>query len=197
MRTASGVLFVAIFGAYAQTSGISNRDGAIPAYPAGSEPACNNATRASVIVSLGESGQPDLLKVCTRDAINRFSWVVAGQQNPNTFTNVRTIGGCPIFPDNNVWNSKVDSLPKDPASSAIIGGYANARVGLDPSMSINLADGKTPSHPVSFSSSESDLGLYPVAGDMRVEGYALNRTYPVSGGPYKTDAHLLVIRTDT
>src|SRR5436190_24191605 len=104
MRTGT-ILILLCIRAYGQTASCVCA-GAIQSYPAGSEPACNAATRASVIISLGETGQPDLLKACVRDGASRFLWVPAGQQNPNTFTNVRTVGGCPIFPDDNVWNSK-------------------------------------------------------------------------------------------
>jgi len=150
-----------------------------------------------VIISLGESGQPDLLKACIRDGVGRYIWSAAGQQNTNTFTNVRTIGGCPVFPDNNVWNAKIDSLPQDANSAAIIGTYSNNKLGIDTSMSINLADGGTPAGAVNFSSAESDPGVYPIAGSMQVEGYIFNQSRSVAAGPYKSDAHLLVVRTDT
>src|ERR1043166_2892063 len=64
-------------------------------------------------------------------------------------------------------------------------------------MPVNLADATTPAGPVNFSSPESDPGAYPVTGNMQVEGYVFNQQRLVSTGPYKSDAHLLVIRTDT
>jgi hypothetical protein len=195
MRTVT--VFLLCIGAYGQTAGSCICAGSIPSYPAGSEPACNAATRASVIISLGDTGQPDLLKACVRDGLNRFLWAPAGQQNANSFTNVRSAGGCPIFPDNNVWNSRADKLPRDASSAAIIETYATNRVGIDSSHSINFADASTPTFPVTFSSPESDGGLYPIDVNMLVEGYGFNQSFPVSSGPYKTDAHLLVIRTDT
>ena len=196
MRTAI-VLILFYICAYGQTPGSCVCAGAIQAYPAGSEPACNAANRSSVIISLGESGQPDLFKVCVRDGLSRFLWTSPAQQNANTFTGIRTVGGCPIFPDNNVWNSKAASLPRDSASNAIIGTYASFKLGIDPNMTINLADSSTPALPVTFASTESDPGLYPIAGSMQVEGYAFNQVLFVAGGPYKSDAHLLVVRTDT
>ena len=30
----------------------------------------------------------------------------------------QTLGGCPMFPANNVWNTPVDNLPVDPNSAA-------------------------------------------------------------------------------
>jgi hypothetical protein len=197
MRIAFMLILVSI-SAYGQAPGSCVCAATIASYPAGTEPSCNASTRASVIISLGDTGQPDLLKACVRDGAGRFQWTPAGQQNPNSFTNVRSAGGCPVFPDNNVWNSKADSLPRDADSAAIVGTYANARVGIDPTMAINFADATTPGFPVTFSSaSNSDPGQYPIGSDMKVEGYGFNQSFTVAGGPYKSDAHLLVVRTDT
>ncbi len=148
------------------------------------------------MISLGGPGQSDVLKACTRDGSGRYAWVAAGQQNNNTFANTRTVAGCPMFPDNNVWNSRVDSLPVDPSSAAIIGTYTSTKLGTVPAFSLNLADSTTLRSPISFSSPESDGGAYPVAPNMVLEGYAFHTSFPVSGGPYPTDAHLLVLQTD-
>jgi hypothetical protein len=168
----------------------------IGAYPAGGEPPCNQSQRGALIVSTGSAGSPDRLLVCLKDGAGRFTWVTASLQNPNRFSHTRTIGGCPIFPDNNVWNSTVDKLPVASESTGIIRTYASSRVGTVPEFWINLADSKTPSFLVRFDAvSESDNGKYPITGNMKMEGAA--RESLVSGGPYKdSDAHLLVIQTD-
>ena len=170
--------------------------GSIATYSAGSEPACDASRRGIVIVSLGAAGQPDLMKACTRDGAGRFAWTPAGQQNTNTFAGVRMVAGCPLFPDNNFWNSRVDSLPVDPGSGPIISTYANTKLGTVPAFVLNIADNSTTAFPISFQSTEVDGGLYPITGDMQIEGYAFNTQYPVSGGPYNTDAHLLVLQKD-
>lgn len=167
-----------------------------PSYPAGSEPECNAAGRGSVILSLGGTGQPDLLKICARNGLGRLAWTVTGRQNTNTFTRTRFVGGCPLFPDNSVWNSRADALSVDPGSAAIIATYKAAPVGVDTSMALNLADDKTPAAPVSLDSPESDHGFYPLTPDMKVEGYSFPNGRPVSGGPFAGDAHLLALRTD-
>ena len=165
-------------------------------YNAGSEPSCDQSKRGSLITVLGAAGSPDMLEVCLRDGAGRFAWVSASNQNRNSFAHSRTVGGCPIFPDNNVWNSTDDKLPLTPDSAGIIRTYTPSRLGTVPSFPINLADSKTPAGPVQFeASSESDQGRYPITPNMKMEGPV--REAPVSGGPYRnSDAHLLVVQTD-
>jgi hypothetical protein len=167
----------------------------IASFQAGSEPPCDQSRRGSLIVVLGAAGHPDGLEVCLRDGAGRFAWAAASSQNRNTFAHARMVGGCPIFPDNNVWNSTVDKLPVAADSAGIIRTYTASRLGTVPEFPINLADSKTPGYVVQFESSESDGGKYPIAGNMKMEG--ASRESPVSGGPYRnSDAHLLVIQTD-
>ena len=165
-------------------------------YNAGSEPACDQSRRGSSIVVLGGNGQPDALEVCLRDGAGRFAWTSASNQNRNTFAHTRTIGGCPIFPDNNVWNSTVDKLPVTADSAGIVRTYATARLGSNPEYPINFANSKTPAGPVLFDSSgESDQGRYPVTPNTKME--SPNRESPVSAAPFQnSDSHVFVIQTD-
>ncbi len=191
----SALLF--LIGVSASAQPVCSCAGGLSTYPAGTEPACEASNRGTVIMTLGERGQSDLLKACVRDALGRYSWLPTGQQSTTTYVNSRFVGGCPIFPDNNIWNSKADSLPVHANSAAIIQTYSGSRVGADPAMYINQADASTPRVPVKFEyADESDTGLYPITGDMQVEGYAFTAGLPVSRGPYPGDAHLLVIRTN-
>ena len=203
MRLVPFALFVCI-SASAQGNGVDRLrppicacTGQIPTYQAGTQPPCDATTRSSVIITLGGTGQPDLVMTCARDGAGRYAWVGVGQQNTNTFVNSRNVGGCPVFPDDNVWNSTVDSLPVDAGSAAIVGTFAANRLGTAPSMAINLATSSTPAFRISFNANTvSDGGLYPITGGMQVEGYGFNASFPVSGGPYSSDAHLLVVQTD-
>lgn len=195
MRIAAAV-FLTVFCLAAPGFAQSGAPAAIPSYAAGKQPACDASHRGAMAVEVGEAGKPDLLHVCLKDGTGRFLWVAASQQNPNTFTGVRTSGGCPIFPADNVWNSRVDGLPVAPESNGILNTYGSSLLGMVPGLHLNLADAKTPAFPVTFDSAESDGGRYPIAPDMLVEGYAAERKFPVSGGPYKGDAHLLIVRTD-
>jgi hypothetical protein len=148
-----------------------------------------------MIVALGAAGHADVVKVCLRDGLGRFAWVAPGDENRNSFAHTRKIAGCPIFPDNNVWNSTIDKLPVSDESAGIVGTYASIRLGIVPEFTINLADSKTPAGNVQFGASESDGGKYPIAGNMIMEG--TSRRSLVSGGPYKdSDAHLLVLQTE-
>ena len=170
--------------------------GNAPAYPAGNEPACDQSRRGSLVVALGAAGHADVLEVCLRDGVGRFAWTAASTVNRNTFQTTRMIGGCPIFPDNNVWNSTVDKLPVSTESGVIIRTYIASRLGTVPEFIINLADSKVPAGPVQFeAAAESDQGRYPITGNMRMEGSV--RESLVSGGPYRnSDSHLLVIQTN-
>ena len=173
----------------------SSGPGSPSTFPAGSEPPCDQSRRGSVILALGAAGHADVLEVCLRDGIGRFAWVSAGYENRNSFVHTRKVAGCPMFPDNNIWNSTVDTLPVSEESAGIIGTYASNRVGIVPEYTLNLADSKTPAYNVQFASSESDGGKYPIAANMVMEGTSRQAT--VSRGPYKdTDAHLMVLQKD-
>ena len=163
-------------------------------FQAGSEPACNQARRGTMIVSLGATGRPDGLEVCLRDGLGRYSWVAASTQNPNSFARTRKVGGCPIFPDNNVWNSTADKLPVSSESAAIMATFAGNRLGTVPAFSLNLADSKTPAYSLQWGTQETDNGKYPISPNMRMEGATREST--VAGAPYKSDSHLLVLQTD-
>ena len=170
--------------------------GGVSSYEAGSEPACDASQRGTVIISLGQPGHPDLMKACTRDGAGRYTWTNTGQQNTQTFTKSRKVAGCPLFPDDNVWNSRVDSLAVDPSSAGIIGTYASARLGVTPGYYLNIADSSTPAGPVAFDSTEVDGGRYPISPDMQMEGYGPGASWPVSKGPFGNDGHLLVLQKD-
>jgi len=189
----SSYLAIALFwlAAAPQASG----PGGISSYPEGNEPACDQSRRGSMIVALGAAGHGDVLEVCLRDGMGRYAWVSASGKNRYSFAQTRRVGPCPIFPDNNVWNSTVDKLAVSPESAGIIRTYAANRLGIVPEFTLNMADSKTPSYALQFDSEESDRGMYPITGNMFMEGPV--RRSLVSGGPYKdSDAHLLVLQTD-
>lgn len=164
--------------------------------PGGRLPVCDASRRGSTIVEVGGTGRPDLLKACLQDGAGRFGWVSASQQNPNTFVHAPRAAGCPVFPDDNVWNTAIDSLPLANESKGIIHSYATAKLGLVPAFTLNVADAATPAETVAFSSPEVDGGKYSITPNMHVEGYDGKNPFLVSKGPYATDAHLLVLRKD-
>jgi hypothetical protein len=89
-----------------------------------------------------------------------------------------TLGGCPMFPADNVWNARVDGLPLDPRSSAYVASIG-ATTGLHPDFGADSTYGipyvVVPEGqarvPVSFDyADESDSGPYPVPPDPPIEG---------------------------
>jgi len=98
------------------------------------------------------------------------------------------------FPDDNPWNTAVDTHPVDPNSAALIASIGLTK-GLHPDFGANygggpfgipyvVVSGSTPDVPVSFDyADESDPGPYPIPRGAPIEGGAS------SGG----DRHVLVI----
>lgn len=109
------------------------------------------------------------------------------------------ISNCKIFPDDNIWNVPVNTLPKDLNSDLYIqffgasnklkadfgqGLWNNGPIGIP----INVVSGKvTPKYNISFTySSESDKNLYPISNN-----------YTIEGGRNSTgDRHVLIFDTD-
>lgn len=111
------------------------------------------------------------------------------------------IGGCPIFPADNIWNARVDGLPLHPRSAAWVSSIGPS-TGLHPDFGSGLWNGgpigipyttvrsslSTPVPGVTFTyANESDPGPYYIPADAPIEGG------PNSGG----DRHVLVVDTDT
>ena len=105
------------------------------------------------------------------------------------------IAGCPMYPANNIWNARVDSLPVDSHSSAWIntigratgfhmdfgsGTWDSGPIGIP----YNLVDVGIGRLPVSFYyPDESDPGPYPIPADPLIE--------------YGSDHHLLIMDRST
>lgn len=108
-------------------------------------------------------------------------------------------GECDTFPADNIWNTRIDSLPVDPRSADYIatigagdGLHADFGSGLWDGGPIgipyNMVAGSQPRVAVSFDySDESDTGPYPIPADALIEGG------PDSSG----DRHVLVVDRDT
>src|ERR1044071_7111863 len=97
----------------------------------------------------------------------------------------QTIGGCDVFPKNNVWNTPVDKLPVDLNSAAYITSIGSGRY-LHPDFSSSgggipfvVVPSSQPKVPIVFGAgaAESDPGPYPVRPTAAVEaasdGHAL------------------------
>ena len=117
---------------------------------------------------------------------------------PSTFAQAsQQLGGCPVFPDDNIWNTPVDDLPVDPNSNtyiATIGAathvhpdfgtqWQGAPIGIP---WIGVA-GSQPKVPITFNyADESDPGPYPIPPDAPIEG----------GNEGRGDRHVLVLDRD-
>ncbi len=113
---------------------------------------------------------------------------------------VPTIGGCPIFPANNVWNVPVDTLPVHANSTNFVNSIGvNAGVHMDFGSGLyngrpigipfTTVPGAQPDVPITFEvDDESDPGPYPIPSNIPIEGGA---AFP--GG----DRHGLIIELGT
>ncbi len=108
-----------------------------------------------------------------------------------------TLGGCPVLPADNIWNTPVDHLPVDPNSAAYINTigptrqvHADFGSGLWDGAPIGIPFVVVPSNQISVTinispyDDESDPGPYPIPADAPVEGA------PNTDG----DRHVLVVR---
>jgi hypothetical protein len=90
---------------------------------------------------------------------------------------------CAVFPDDNVWNKRVDDLPVRSDSVTLIGSIGlNSYLhpdfsstawndGLGYGIPINKVDLSTPTHDVAFRwDDESDAGPYPIPANPKIEG---------------------------
>jgi hypothetical protein len=105
---------------------------------------------------------------------------------------------CPVFPADNVWNTRIDSLPLDPNSATYVQTIGTT-TGLHPDFGAGMWDGgpigipyvsvpgTQPPQAVSFDyADESDPGPYPIPPDA-----------PIEGGANSTgDRHVLVLQRD-
>jgi len=102
---------------------------------------------------------------------------------------VPPLSACPVFPANNAWNTRVDTLPVDPRSGTYIAAIGLS-AGLHPDFSnaggygipFNLVGPSTPRSTVTFQyDGESDHVGYPIPASPRIEG--------------GSDRHLLMVDT--
>jgi hypothetical protein len=110
------------------------------------------------------------------------------------------IGGCPVFPSNNYWNTPVDTLPVHASSTAWVNTIGASR-NLHPDWGNVLSDnfgipfvtvtGSQPLVPIVFDpegySDESDPGPMPIPPNAPIEG----------GATSDGDRHVIVVETTT
>ena len=114
-----------------------------------------------------------------------------------------TIGGCPVFPADSIWNTPINRLPVDPRSRQYV-----ASIGADKNLHPDFASGKNDGAPIGIpfivvpmkepkvkivfrkfgdeepAIDESDPGPYPIP-----------RNAPIEGGPKsQDDRHVIVVQ---
>ena len=108
----------------------------------------------------------------------------------------QVINRCSIFPADNIWNRRIDTLPLDPNSSTYVSTIgASTRFHPDVGSDINvfgipynLTTSKGNIYPTFDYADESDRGPYPVTTKMLIEGGTWAST---NGG----DRHVLMVDT--
>jgi hypothetical protein len=110
-----------------------------------------------------------------------------------------TLGGCPAFPADNVWNADVSRLPVSPRSAAYV-----ASIGAGATMHADFGAGSWQGTKMGFSVAYVKGGQPPVkvgfdyASESDRVGYPIPRDAPVEGGPDADgDRHVLVVNTGT
>ena len=108
------------------------------------------------------------------------------------------IGGCPVFPANNYWNTRIDTLPVHASSAAWVNSIG-ATTKLHPDWGNVLADnygipfvtvsGSQAKVPIAFDANgypdESDAGPFPIPPNAPIEG----------GSASDGDRHVIVVET--
>jgi hypothetical protein len=107
-----------------------------------------------------------------------------------------TLGGCPLFPPDNIWNTKVDTLPVDPMSD----GWINS-IGRNTGFHMDFGSGEWDGGPIGIPYNliaGSTVTKYPV--DFYYPDESDPGPYPIPDNPnqeYGSDGHILTVDTDT
>ncbi len=106
-----------------------------------------------------------------------------------------SVGGCALFPDDNVWNALVDTLPVDANSQSYV-----ATIGATKGLHADFGSGDWDGGPIGISytvvgSSQTKVGLvFDYAGESDPGPYPIPPNAPIEGGPLSTgDRHVLVV----
>ncbi len=108
-----------------------------------------------------------------------------------TRADVPHIGSCEVFPVDNVWNTPIDTLPKDRHAQDYIDSigplhpvHPDFGANLDSGIPYTLIPPGTRRVPITFDyRDDSDLGNYPIPPDAPIEG----------GSQSKGDRHILMV----
>lgn len=136
-----------------------------------------------------------MFKVKRRVAPTLFALLVCADQAAAT-----QLGGCPIFPNDNIWNAAVDTLPVDPKSGTYIQTEGGANVQLHPDFGTvwNGAPNGIPFVVVPASQALVPIVLEPYGGEADPGPYPIPPNAPIEGGANSSgDRHVLVLQQGT
>lgn len=110
-----------------------------------------------------------------------------------------TIGPCPMFPTDNIWNTPITAAPVDPNSASYIQSIGATR-GLHPDFGSGLWEGAPIGIPyILVSNQQAGITVtFEYADESDQARYPIPRNAPIEGGPNGDgDRHVLVVNQDT
>src|SRR5215207_3331359 len=115
-------------------------------------------------------------------------------QNTNT-TFSASLGGCPLFPDNNVWNTPVDDLPVHTRSDQ----WVNT-IGRSTGFHMDFGSGTWDGGPIGIPYNIVGAGVAKLAVSFYYPGESDPGPYPIPSNPlieYGSDHHILIVDNST
>ncbi len=112
---------------------------------------------------------------------------------PESITNQNVLAGCPVYPNDTVFNTRIDKLPVSAQSSTWAGNMGTVSLGFLPSWGLNIADASTPIAKESFFYSTGNNGLFvlPVWPSLKREGGAFITPFN------STDHHIITVQRES
>jgi hypothetical protein len=109
-----------------------------------------------------------------------------------------SIGGCPVFPADSIWNTRVDNLPRHQRSDAYV-----AAIGVDSHVHADFGSGTWEGGPIGIPYTTVRAGQAEVAvtfgyaGESDPGPYPIPASAPIEGGSASDgDRHVIVVDTD-
>src|SRR5215207_8322157 len=116
------------------------------------------------------------------------------RRNTNT-TFSASLGGCPLFPDNNVWNTPVDDLPVHTRSDQ----WVNT-IGRSTGFHMDFGSGTWDGGPIGIPYNIVGAGVAKLAVSFYYPGESDPGPYPIPSNPlieYGSDHHILIVDNST
>src|SRR4029077_9438746 len=111
---------------------------------------------------------------------------------PAVVTSQQSVGGCQLLPNDHIINTRIDSLPVNPNSSAWISSANYGSLNYYIQTPVNYANGSTPTQNLTFQYTPAKHGpfTFPVYPNGKIEGGWLSDTQNI-------DHHMFVVNPST